>query len=458
MSDWVDKIDLNLTGQTFTDEKHTDVGASAFQLDHDWFWGGADLVIRTASGGGGTLLVEGTDYQLSVQDTDLTTRSGKTVYGKVQIITPGYQTGDLFFSGKYIADSNEAPDVNDIYAIINRRLGLNDIINGGFRFWQRGTSFAAVATNTYSADRWKYLKVGDMVHTITRDTGVPANDFPYSLKVDCTTVDAAIAAGDYCVIAQVIEGYNFQKYVGKYGTLSFWVRAPKTGIYCVAFRNSGSDRSYVSEFKVYAADTWEQKTITVQFSFSGGTWDYSNGSGLVVSWCLAAGATFQTTKDAWQTGDYLATSNQVNACDNIANDFHLAGVKFELGQKATDFVLADFSQDLARCQRYYEKSYNTPTDPGTVTVVGCTSWRAAFTSNYALISTKFQTGKRSVPAMALYSTATGAAGKIRDEGAAADKDGTAAYAGTSGFRIVVNNVAVTEGNELRVHWTADDEL
>ncbi len=142
MSSWTDKIDLNLTGLVFTDELHTDVGVSAFELDHDWFWGGADLAIRTASGGGGTLLEEGTHYLLSVEDADLTARSGKTVYGKVQIIDATYQSGDLYFSGKYIADSIEASDINEFGFIFG-----NQLINT-FAKWQKnllaGTSLFQV--------------------------------------------------------------------------------------------------------------------------------------------------------------------------------------------------------------------------------------------------------------------------------------------------------------------------
>jgi len=112
------KMNLNLLGEVFTDEKHSDVGAAAFELDHDWFWGGADLVINTAAGGGGTQLTDGVDYQLSVPasesdvEQDLTTRSGKSVYRKVQIINATYQTGDLYFSGEYVADSIDKDDWN----------------------------------------------------------------------------------------------------------------------------------------------------------------------------------------------------------------------------------------------------------------------------------------------------------------------------------------------------------
>lgn len=114
------KMDINLLGDTFTDELHTDLGSAAFRLNHDWF---IDLVINTATGGGGTQLVINTDYTVLIEDTKLSARvteakgESKNVWGKVQIINATYQTGDLYFSGKYIADSVEGKDVNGVVPI-----------------------------------------------------------------------------------------------------------------------------------------------------------------------------------------------------------------------------------------------------------------------------------------------------------------------------------------------------
>ncbi len=107
------KMDINLTGATFTDELHSDVGAAAFEIDHDFFTQ-SDLVIRTAAAGGGTLLVEGVgdDYVLSEEDTFLSGATSETVYRNITIVNVTYETGDLYFSGKYIADANEAADWN----------------------------------------------------------------------------------------------------------------------------------------------------------------------------------------------------------------------------------------------------------------------------------------------------------------------------------------------------------
>lgn len=234
----------------------------------------------------------------------------------------------------------------------------NKIINGDFNVWQRGTSFASAANGAYTADRWFNNKVGAMVHTISRSTDVPTvaqagRLFNYSILVDCTTVDSSIAAGDFCAIVQRVEGYNWLPLAQRTFTLSFWVKATKTGTYCVGFTNSGGDRSYTAEYTVNATNAWEYKTVTVTASPSAGTWDYTNGIGLNVRFVLACGSTFQTTAGSWASGEYYATSNQVNACDDTANDFRICGVQLEAGSAATSFDARPFVTELTLCQRYY---------------------------------------------------------------------------------------------------------
>jgi hypothetical protein len=243
---------------------------------------------------------------------------------------------------------------------ISGYMGKNAIINGNFDIWQRGTSFIPVIHSTYHTDRFHYIASGSMVHSASCDTDVPTQTQSglksnYSFKLDCTTADADISATDYCAIAQKLEGYNFAQFVGRIATLSFWIKATKTGIYCVSFRDPGSGRSYVSEYTINASNTWEKKTITLAFGDSGGTWAYTSGIGLKLSWLLCAGSTLQTTKDTWQTGNYSATSNQVNACDTIGNTFYLSQVQLELGPVATDFECRPYGLEMMLCQRYFER-------------------------------------------------------------------------------------------------------
>jgi hypothetical protein len=118
---WKLKMNLTLAGVAFPDELHADVGAAEFTLNHDWFFNdlGNALVIRTAAGGGGTLLVETTDYTISNQDNYLSIEAGVNCYNTIQITNAAYQTGNLYFSGKYVADSNDYQDINRIAFAVN---------------------------------------------------------------------------------------------------------------------------------------------------------------------------------------------------------------------------------------------------------------------------------------------------------------------------------------------------
>ncbi len=169
----------------------------------------------------------------------------------------------------------------------------NKLINGSLDYWQRNTSFAAVANSTYTADRWTYLKSGTMVHTVSRSSDVPSSAFgQYSLLADCTTAQASIGAGNYVTIEQRIEGNVLRSFKGKKLVLVFWVKSTKTGIFCMSFRNSATNRSLIKEYTVSASNTWEKKTIRFEHDPTG-AWLYDTGVGMRVDFVIAAGSTFQ---------------------------------------------------------------------------------------------------------------------------------------------------------------------
>jgi hypothetical protein len=238
----------------------------------------------------------------------------------------------------------------------------NKIINGAMEITQRGTSFAAVANGAYTLDRWRVDYVTSAVATITQQADAPAdNEFQYSLRAAITTADTSIAAGDFFTIRQRIEGFNARDFIGRPFTLIFRVRSSKTGTHCVAFQNSGADRSYVAEFTVSAANTWESKSITVPAGLiTAGTWDWTNGTGLQAIFTLAAGTTFHTTAGAWQTGNFLSIAAQVNCLDSNTNIFAVTGVDIKLGAVATDFEHRPIGVELALCQRYAYVPANVP--------------------------------------------------------------------------------------------------
>ena len=235
----------------------------------------------------------------------------------------------------------------------------NLIINGDMAIAQRGTSFAAPSSGDYLLDRYYTTLSGAGVYTVTQDTDVPNGNFDYSLKVDCTTADTSIAAGDYYWIAQKIEGFNSAQLGwgtadNKAVTISFWVKATKTGTQVVAVNNKTSGFGYPAEYTVDTTNTWEYKTVTIPGTASG-TWVGGNDVGITVSFALAVGSDRQNTADTWSasTPYTYGTSGGVNNLDNTANNFYITGVQLEAGSSATDFEHVPYGYQLSRCQRYY---------------------------------------------------------------------------------------------------------
>lgn len=248
----------------------------------------------------------------------------------------------------------------------------NKIINGKMEIAQRGTSFAAIASGAYSLDRWVPFNTSAAVYTVSQQSDAPSdNEFQNSLRVAITTADASIAAGDQVVLRQWIEGYNARDLIGRTFTVSFWVRSSKTGVHCVAPKNTGGDRSYVFEYTVSAANTWEKKTLTLNSGLiTAGTWNWTNGQGLALDFTLAVGSTFQTTANAWQTGNFFATSNQVNCLDTVGNIFAITGVQLEVGSVATSFEHRPYGVELALCQRYYYRMRNSDANVAYIGLLG----------------------------------------------------------------------------------------
>ena len=349
----------------------------------------------------------------------------------------------------------------------NHRAQPNPIINGNMEIWQRGTTFAAAAHLSYSADRWKWETSGGGAVTINRSTNVPTVAeagvlFNYSLEVDVTAADASIGAGDFYNLKHTIEGYNWRHFAQRQGALSFWVRSTQTGTYSVSFQNTGADRYFIAEYTINVSDTWEYKTITVAASPSAGSWNYVNGVGVQISFTVAGGSSYaSSTLNAWTTGGYFWSTNQVNGVDDTANVFRITGVKLELGSIATPSQYAPFEEELARCQRYYQKSFNYATAPAqNAGTDGAETVRAPYTGTTGTgRDVPFKTRMRIVPAAITLYNPSAANAQVRNATDAADDGSSAAVASENGLFVgFTPNAANTAGDDHLFHWTADAEL
>ena len=243
--------------------------------------------------------------------------------------------------------------------------GKNLIINGAMQVAQRGTSATGIGNGAFITDRFFYDRSGLGITAVF--DGSQASDAPsgfqYSAKLDCTTAQTLGASGGtYLGIRHKIEGYNVRHMRENSFTLSFYVKSTKTGTFSVVLKNSGADRFYCAEYTVSASDTWERKDIQVDAIPSAGTWNFTNGVGLDIFWCIAvAGDVDTSTLDAWTSGTMpFGSSNNVEGADSTSNNFLITGVQLEVGEQATPFEHRSFGEELAACQRYYINSGTTP--------------------------------------------------------------------------------------------------
>ena len=236
----------------------------------------------------------------------------------------------------------------------------NAIIGGDFSTnpWQRGTSFAAPAATTYTADRWSQFNNSGAVYTVSKSADAPTlaqagTLITHCMLIDTTTSDAAVAVGDFIVTYQKIEGYNFRALAQRSMALQFWHKHTKVGTYCVAVQNAGQDRSYVTEYTQAVSDAWEYTSLVIPASPSAGTWDYTTGTGLTLYFTQMAGATYQTAANVWTAGNFYGTANQVNAVDDVANNFRLAAIDLRPGNVVFPVQSRDVGTEKLLAYRYY---------------------------------------------------------------------------------------------------------
>ena len=253
-------------------------------------------------------------------------------------------------SGHVQIDGQQMPTAG---ALSNR----NKIINGNMRIDQRNDGSSVTADNSFAVDRFVFRTVGGGAITAQQSTTAPS-EFVNSYSITVSTADSSIAATDNYQLVHRIEGNNtadllFGTASAKPVTLSFWVRSSVTGTFGGNLQNNAADRSYVFQYTINTADTWEYKTITVAGDTSG-TWLTTNAAGVCVTWDLGSGTNFEGTANSWNAANNRRASGNVQLIGQASATLFLTGVQLEVGEKATPFEHRSFGDELARCQRYFQ--------------------------------------------------------------------------------------------------------
>lgn len=233
----------------------------------------------------------------------------------------------------------------------------NRIINGAMVIDQRnaGASVSITPSTAYAVDRFVSVIAQGSGHTAQRSTSAPAG-FINSLLVTVGT-GASPSAANVSRVYQNIEGLNVPDLdwglaTASTITLSFWVKSSLTGTFAGGIYNSAANRTYVFTYAISAANTWEQKSVTIAGDTSG-TWLTTNGIGMTVNWDLGTGSTYQGTAGSWAAGAAWATSGSVKLAATSGATWSVTGVQLEKGSTATSFDYRPYGTELALCQRYY---------------------------------------------------------------------------------------------------------
>ena len=212
-----------------------------------------------------------------------------------------------------------------------------------------------------------------------------------ALKMDVTTAESAVAAGESSSIMQRIEGFNCSHYDIKTQpiTLSFYAKSDtKTGTMCASLYASSGARHHVKEYSI--TTDWQRFSLTFPADSSATALANDNSNELQLSFVLTAGSNLQVTGNQWASGFDSATSNQINFADSTSNNWYLTGVQLEIGQNPTTFEREPFATTLIKCERYFQ--LNTATGGET------------YSTNIITTSMTMMTEMRAAPTMGAFDT------------------------------------------------------
>jgi hypothetical protein len=234
----------------------------------------------------------------------------------------------------------------------------NRIINGAMVFDQRNAGASVTPTSvSYTLDRWSAILSVSSKFSVQQNAGSVTPPVGFINYLGVTSLSAySVGATETYAISQPIEGLNISDLAWGTAsaatvTLSFWVRSSLTGTFGGSLRNSALDRSYPFTYTISAANTWEQKLITVAGDTTG-TWLTTNGVGIQVTIGLGSGSTRSGTAGSWAAVNYTNATGATSVVGTNGATFYITGVQLEKGSTATSFDYRPYGTELALCQRY----------------------------------------------------------------------------------------------------------
>ena len=316
----------------------------------------------------------------------------------------------------------------------------NVVINGGFDFWQRGSSFTITSTGVWTSDRWLHIGNGSgSTRTISRQTFAPADipvqggDYDFFFRYNQSVAGSGATAN-----ALVTRIEDVRTLANGKAVLSFYAKADSArtvGAYLIQRFGSGGSGDVTTASQTFNLTTAWQRFTAV--------YDVPSISGKTIG-----------------AGSYLQLEFTMPL--NVVQTVEFFGVQLEEGQTATPFQRngANIQQELAACQRYYEKSYNIDVAPGTSSDNGITThFGSTDPAGNITAHIRYAVPKRVVATPIMW-TQSGTSGQWQYS-----RNGASGSATALTYRVGQNaaNIYVATGSawvvaELFGHWAVDAEL
>ena len=239
----------------------------------------------------------------------------------------------------------------------------NIIINGAMTVSQRATSASFTGGgNIYPAcDRFKAVANSSMTpNTTISQTADSPDGLGYCLKVLVNASQTPTGSENFTIRytgeEHDIKRFGYGTSACKQATISFSVKSNKTGLYSLQVYLGNNTPNIIVTYTINSANTWERKTITLPTYTTSYSHNADNGKGLMMDFHLSDGPDDIVSTTGWSTGSTLAkaATGQVNLLDATNNYWQMTNLQFEVGDTATSFEHRTFTEELARCHRYFE--------------------------------------------------------------------------------------------------------
>ena len=349
----------------------------------------------------------------------------------------------------------------------------NLIINGAMTVAQRATSSTSDGYQTI--DRFSSSQGStDESHTQSQ-VDVASGTTPYTLgfrkafKITNGNQTSGPQNGSeinllYNVEAQDIvqSGWNY-KSSSSFITWSFWIKSSvATNFYGYIRTYDNTAIGYAFETGNLQANTWTKIVKTLPGNANIDI-NNDNGVGLQLRLLAYIGTAYSdnsTPLHTWTTYNSSARVPEPPTTWYTTNDatLEVTGYQLEVGDTATSFEHRSFSDELIRCQRYYEKSYPQSVVPGTASYYSgsytCRDGTASSVVRYYPVN--YKVVKRSTPNITIYNPSTGGTASCRLDSGSYD----AAPSSQNDGRMMVysNDGSPPSHYGIFFHYTLDAEL